>query len=48
METTAKTSWLRIAFMVAGLLALIPLTLMFGVFGFILAIGFLIVAAVAK
>ena len=40
-----KTSWLRIALMVVGLLAVLPLTLIFGLFGLI---GGLFFVALAK
>jgi len=43
-----KTSWLRVALMVGGVLALIPLTLLFGVFGFFAGLFFLLLAAFAK
>jgi hypothetical protein len=46
--TTSKTSWLRIALMVAGVLSIIPLTLMFGLFGFVAALFFLVLAAFAS
>lgn len=49
MTTTTKpaTSWLRIALMVVGVLALLPLTMIFGVFGFIGGLFFLLIAALA-
>jgi hypothetical protein len=42
------TSWLRIALMVAGILALVPLTIVFGLFGFLGGLFFLLLAALAK
>jgi hypothetical protein len=41
-------SLLRIALLVGGVLALIPLTLLFGLFGFLAAVVFLLLAAFAK
>jgi hypothetical protein len=41
-------SGLRIVLMVAGLLALLPLTLLFGIFGFVTALFFVLLAAMAK
>jgi hypothetical protein len=41
-------SLLRIALLVGGVLALIPLTLLFGLFGFLGGLVFLLLAAFAK
>lgn len=43
-----NVSWLRIALMVGGVVALIPLTLLFGVWGFLATLFFLLLAALAK
>lgn len=50
MTTTdrPRVSWLRIALLVIGVLALLPLTFMFGLFGFLAALFFLLLAAFAK
>jgi hypothetical protein len=45
---SAPVSWLRISLMVVGLLALLPLTLLFGLYGFLAALFFLLLAAMAK
>jgi len=44
----ATTSFLRIALLVGGLFALIPLTLLFGIFGFFACLFFLLLAAFAS
>lgn len=41
-------SWVRIVLLVVGLLAMLPLTLLFGFYGFVVALIFLLAAAVAK
>jgi hypothetical protein len=41
-------SALRIGLMVVGLLALLPLTVLFGIFGFVAALFFVLLAAIAK
>jgi hypothetical protein len=41
-------SWLRITLLVVGVLGLIPLTVVFGIFGFVAALFFLLLAALAK
>jgi len=43
-----SVSWLRIGFLVAGVLGLPVLTLLFGGFGFLGALFFLLLAAMAK
>jgi len=43
-----SVSWLRIAFLVIGVLALVPLTIVFGLFGFLGALFFMLLAAMAK
>jgi hypothetical protein len=45
---TPAVSPLRIVLMVGGLLALIPLTILFGIFGFLAALFFVALAALAK
>jgi hypothetical protein len=44
----AEFSGLRVALMVAGVLAIVPATLFFGVFGFVGAMVFIVLAAFAK
>jgi hypothetical protein len=44
----SQVSGLRIVLMVVGLLGLIPLTLLFGVFGFLGGLFFVLLAAMAK
>jgi hypothetical protein len=44
----AKTSPLRIGLMVVGLLAVIPLTIAFGIFGFLGGLCFVVLVALAK
>lgn len=44
----SATSWLRITLMVVGVLALIPLTILFGLVGFLGGLFFLLLAAFAK
>jgi hypothetical protein len=46
--TEPRASWLRIGFLVGGVLALLPLTFLFGIFGFLSALFFLLLAALAK
>jgi len=41
-------SWLRVALLVGGLLALVPLTLLFGLYGFLAGLCFVVLAAVTK
>ena len=41
-------SWLRIGLMTGGLLAIVPLTIVFGVFGFLAGLFFVLLAALAK
>jgi hypothetical protein len=48
MTDRPATSWLRITLMVVGVLALLPLTLVFGVLGFVGGLFFLLLAAMAK
>jgi hypothetical protein len=48
MTNRQGVSWLRITLLVVGLLALLWLTLLFGLFGFLTALVFLLVAAFAK
>lgn len=43
-----KVSGLRIIMMVGGLLALLPATLLFGLFGFIGVLFFILLAAIAS
>jgi len=43
----SSVSWLRVGFLVAGVVGLPILTLLFGVFGFIGALFFLLLAALA-
>jgi len=44
----SETSILRIVLMVVGVLAILPLTLTFGIYGFLGALFFLLLAAFAK
>jgi hypothetical protein len=46
-EGSYRVSWLRIGLMMLGLFALVPLTLMFGMFGFLGGLFFLLLAAIA-
>jgi hypothetical protein len=48
MEQPASVSWLRIAFVTLGLLATLPLGLMFGLPGVAVALVFVILGALAK
>ena len=48
MSDRQTVSLLRVALMVGGVLALIPLTFLFGIFGFVGALFFLILAAFAQ
>lgn len=41
-------SWLRIALLVLGVFALVPLTLLFGLYGFLGGLLFLLLAALAS
>jgi hypothetical protein len=41
-------SWLRIGLLVGAVLALMPLTVRFGLFGFVGGLFFLLLAALAK
>lgn len=43
-----SVSWLRVALVTAGLLSIVPLSLVFGLFGFLAASLFVILAAMAK
>lgn len=43
----APVSWLRVALLVLGVLALLPATVLFGGYGFLGVLVFLILAAVA-
>ena len=45
---TPEVSWLRVAFITCGLLAALPLTLLWGVVGLIASLGFVFLAALAK
>jgi hypothetical protein len=47
MTDRAATSWIRISLMVGGLLALVPLTVLFGLYGFLGGLFFLLLAAIA-
>jgi hypothetical protein len=44
----AGFSMLRVAMMVVGVLAIVPATIFFGVFGFVGALVFIVLAAFAK
>lgn len=44
----SSVSWIRIALLVGGIIALVPLTLAFGLFGFLAALFFLLLAVLAK
>jgi hypothetical protein len=48
LDTPQPISWLRIALLVVGLLALLPLGLMFGLAGFLVAFLLVLLAALAK
>jgi hypothetical protein len=48
MTDPPATSWLRITLLVVGVLALLPLTFLFGLFGFLGGLFFLLLAAFAK
>jgi hypothetical protein len=48
MTDQPATSWLRIMLLVVGVLALVPLTILFGLFGFLFGLLFLLLAAFAK
>jgi hypothetical protein len=48
MTDRQSVSWLRIELLVGGVLALVPLTVLFGIFGFLAALFFLLLAAFAK
>jgi hypothetical protein len=43
-----RISWLRIGLLVSGLFALAPLTLLFGLYGFLGGLFFLLLAAMAS
>jgi len=43
-----RTSWLRILLLVIGVLALLPLTILFGLFGFIGGLFVLLLVAFAQ
>ena len=45
---TSSVSLLRIGLMVGGLVAVIPLTLLFGVVGLVVSLFFVLLAAMAK
>lgn len=45
---TTRISWLRVALLVAGVLALLPLTVVFGLYGFLGGLFFLLLAALAR
>jgi hypothetical protein len=47
VTVTGVTSWLRITLLVVGVLALLPLTIVFGLFGFFGGLFFLLLAAFA-
>lgn len=46
--TGSRVSWLRVGLMTGGLLLLIPATVLFGIFGFLGILFFLLLAAIAK
>jgi hypothetical protein len=46
--TTTRVSWLRIGLMVSGFIALVPLTFIFGLFGFLGGLAFIVLAALAS
>jgi nitrate reductase NapE component len=48
MTQVSSVSWLRVGFLVAGVLSLPLLTVLFGGYGFIVALFFLLLVAVAK
>jgi hypothetical protein len=43
-----SVSWLRVLLLVGGLLALIPLTIVGGLYGFLAGLVFIVLAAFAK
>lgn len=48
MTDHPRVSWLRIGLLVGGVLALLPLTVLFGIFGFLAGVCFLLLAALAN
>lgn len=48
MSEGGGISWLRVTLLVVGVLAIVPMTLLFGLYGFIGALFFLLLAAIAK
>lgn len=48
MSDRQGISWLRIALLVIGVLALLPLTFVFGLFGFLGGLFFMLLAALAE
>jgi hypothetical protein len=45
---TQQVSWVRVALMVGGVVALLPATVLFGLYGFIAVLFFLLLAAIAR
>jgi len=43
-----EVSWLRVGLLVVGVLALLPLALLFGIYGFVTACLFILLAALAR
>ncbi len=43
-----RVSWIRVSLLVVGLLALVPATVVFGIFGFAGVLFFMLLAVLAK